>query len=79
MQTLQPKNPYVRIALRRAARGTGSSDAFLNRRTALQQLPDLSQILHHIRWALVGAMALRAYAPERLTQDVDTIMLAMNR
>lgn len=76
MQTLQPKNPYVRIALRRAARGTGSSDAFLNRRTALQQLPDLSRILHHIRWALVGAMALRAYAPERLTQDVDIIIHA---
>ncbi|ABY33365.1 MAG TPA: hypothetical protein DEF43_06160 [Chloroflexus aurantiacus] len=36
MQTLQPKNPYVRIALRRAARGTGSSDAFLDQRTALQ-------------------------------------------
>ncbi|MGQ9613593.1 hypothetical protein [Chloroflexus sp.] len=76
MQTLQPKNPYVRIALRRAARGTDSSDAFLDRRTALQQLLDLSRILRHICWALVGAMALRAYAPDRLTQDVDIIIHA---
>jgi hypothetical protein len=74
VQTLQPKNPYIRIALRRAARGTGSSDTFLDRRTAVQQLPDLSQILGGVRWALVGAMALRAYAPERLTQDVDIVI-----
>ncbi|MGQ9550183.1 MAG: hypothetical protein ACUVSY_15625 [Roseiflexus sp.] len=42
----------------------------------MQQLPDLSQLLGGIRWALVGAMALRAYAPERLTQDVDIVICA---
>ncbi len=76
MQTLQPKNPYIRIALRRAARGTGSSDTFLDQRTAVQHLPDLSRILGGMRWALVGAMALRAYASERLTQDVDIVIHA---
>jgi len=34
------------------------------------------QILGSIRWALVGAMALRAYASERLTQDVDIVIHA---
>jgi hypothetical protein len=29
-----------------------------------------------MRWALVGAMALRAYASERLTQDVDIVIHA---
>ena len=76
MQTLQPKNPYIRIALRRAARGTGSADEFLNRRTTVQQLPDLWRILENIHWALVGTMALRAYAPERLTQDIDIVIQA---
>ncbi|WP_322815315.1 hypothetical protein [Chloroflexus sp.] len=42
----------------------------------MQQLPDLSRILHHIGWALIGAIALRTYAPERLTQDVDIIIHA---
>lgn len=42
----------------------------------MQQLPDLSQILDGIRWALVGAMALRAYASERMTQDVDIVIHA---
>jgi len=72
----QVKNPYIRIALRRARAGTGSSPLFLNRRTAVQQLPNLPEILRSIRWTLVGAMALRAYAPERMTQDVDILIHA---
>jgi len=70
------KNPYIRIALRRAQAGTGSSVVSLDRRTAVQQLPDLNHILGEIPWALVGAMALRAYAPERTTRDVDIIIHA---
>lgn len=42
----------------------------------MQQLPDLKDILQGIRWALIGAMALRAYAPERMTQDVDILIHA---
>ncbi|ABU59827.1 nucleotidyl transferase AbiEii/AbiGii toxin family protein [Roseiflexus castenholzii] len=72
----QVKNPYIRIALRRARAGTGSSPIFLNRRTAVQQLPNLRDILSGIRWTLIGAMALRAYAPERMTQDVDILIHA---
>lgn len=72
----QVKNPYIRIALRRARAGTGSSPVFLNRRTAVQQLPNLPAILQGTRWTLIGAMALRAYAPERMTQDVDILIHA---
>lgn len=76
MSQPQVKNPYIRIALRRARAGTGSSPVFLNRRTAVQQLPNLREILAGIRWTLIGAMALRAYAPERMTQDVDILIHA---
>lgn len=76
MRHSQVKNPYIRIALRRARAGTGSPPVFLNRRTAVQQLPNLKEILQVIRWALIGAMALRAYAPERMTQDVDILIHA---
>lgn len=76
MSQPQVKNPYIRIALRRARAGAGSSPVFLNRRTAVQQLPNLREILAGIRWALIGAMALRAYAPERMTQDVDILIHA---
>lgn len=42
----------------------------------MQQLPNLRDILSGIRWTLIGAMALRAYAPERMTQDVDILIHA---
>jgi hypothetical protein len=62
------------MALRRAARGTGSSAAFLDRRTAMQPVPDLQSILRSIRWVLVGGLALRAYMPERMTLDIDILI-----
>jgi hypothetical protein len=62
------------MALRRAARGTGSSFAFLQQRTAMQALPDLSMILGSIHWVLIGGLALRAYMPERLTFDIDILV-----
>jgi hypothetical protein len=68
------RNPYIRIALRTAKPGTGSSASFLNRRTAVQPIPDLAGILGSIEWVIVGGMAIRAYAPERMTLDVDIII-----
>jgi hypothetical protein len=66
---------FLQLALKRAARGTGSqTDLLYERRTSVQPIPDLAAVLGPLRWALVGGMALRAYAPERMTLDVDIIM-----
>jgi hypothetical protein len=70
----RPATRFLRLALRRAARGTGSTRAFYERRTAVQPLPDLTAILGLIRWVLVGGIALRAYIPERMTLDVDVLI-----
>ncbi|HMO55756.1 MAG TPA: hypothetical protein PKA05_00395 [Roseiflexaceae bacterium] len=67
---LRPATTFLRLALRRAARGTGSTPEFFERRTAVQALPALHQILGSIPWVLVGGIALRAYIPERMTLDV---------
>ena len=67
-------HPILKMALRRAKPGTGSSAEFLDRRTALQPVPDLKAILGTIPWVLVGGIALRAYAPERMTFDVDIML-----
>jgi hypothetical protein len=66
-----------RMALRRGARGTGSSAGFLDRRTAVQPIPDLT-LMGTIPWVLVGGIALRAYMPERMTQDVDILIHAQD-
>lgn len=36
--------------------------------------PNLSDILAGIPWAVVGAVATRAYMPERTTQDLDVLV-----
>ncbi len=70
----RPATIFLRLALRRAARGSGSQRDFYMQRTAMQILPDLHTILAGISWALVGGIALRAYMPERMTLDVDIIV-----
>ena len=40
----------------------------------MQAIPDLHTILAPIPWVLVGGIALRAYIPERMTQDVDILV-----
>ena len=67
-------NPILKMALRRAKPGTGSSNELLDRRTAMQPVPDLSAILGTIPWVLVGGIAIRAYMPERTTLDVDIMI-----
>ena len=38
--------------------------------------PDLTGILAGLPWAVVGAVAARAYMPERSTQDLDILVAA---
>ena len=38
--------------------------------------PDLTEILTGLPWAVVGAVATRAYMPERATQDLDILVIA---
>lgn len=38
--------------------------------------PDLREILAGLPWAVVGAVATRAYMPERSTQDLDILVAA---
>lgn len=64
----------IDMCRRRIKPGTGSSYAFLQRRTAMKFWPDLRPILHGLRWAIVGGVATRAYMPERETQDLDVLI-----
>lgn len=76
--TTRPATTFLRMALRRAARGTGSSCSFFERRTAMQPIPDLQHMLAPIRWVLIDGLALRAYIPERMTLDIDILIHERN-
>src|SRR5712692_4988759 len=74
MSTREVRARILEIARRRQKPGTGASQEFLRRRTAMKQWPDLTGVLGDIRWATVGGVATRHYAPERATIDLDTLV-----
>lgn len=67
---------YIALAQRRVRPGSGSSTAHLLRRTTVQPLFDLRQVIRKTRFLLVGGMATRYYMPERTTLDTDILVLA---
>jgi len=70
----QRRRILIDICRRRIQPGTGSAPEFLRRRTAMISWPDLRPVLQGIPWAVVGAVATRAYMPERLTKDLDILV-----
>lgn len=70
----QRRRFLISISLRRQQPGTGSAPQFLRERSAVYVWPDLRAVLKGIRWATVGAVATRAYMPERMTHDLDILV-----
>ena len=67
---------YIALAQRRVRPGSGSSTAYLRRRTTVQPLFDLRQVIRKTPFLLVGGLATRHYMPERTTLDTDILVLA---
>jgi len=67
---------YLALAQRHVRPGSGSSTATLRRRTTIQPLFDLRQVIRNTRYLLVGGLATRRYMPERMTLDTDILVLA---
>ncbi|MBN1888632.1 MAG: hypothetical protein JW850_11600 [Thermoflexales bacterium] len=70
----QRRRIMIDICRRRIRPGSGSALEFLHRRTAMESWPDLRPVLHDLPWAVVGAVATRAYMPERATRDIDILV-----
>jgi hypothetical protein len=70
----QRRRILIDISKRRIRPGTGSAPEFLSRRTAMNPWPDLRPILQGIPWVVVGAVATRAYMPERATKVMDILV-----
>ncbi len=73
------RGKILEIARRRQKPGTGSSHEFLRRRTAMKQWPNLTDVLGDILWATVGGVAIRHYAPERATIDLNVLIERASR
>lgn len=76
-----PKNRrklYIEIALRRCRPGSGSSKEFLKKRTWKRPVTNLKSLIKQIPFVVVGGIATRLYMPERMTDDLDILVLTMD-
>ena len=70
------RRPLLEMALRRAQPGSGSTITFLRARTWKD--PVVSLDLRNLRtpYVIVGGVATALYMPQRLTDDLDILVLA---
>jgi len=75
-QALQHRKRLIDLAVRRVQPGTGSHLDFLRDRTLTRPVYDIKSILGASYFVIVGATATRLYMPERMTLDLDILVLA---
>jgi hypothetical protein len=66
---------YIDISKRKLHAGRGSSYEFLRRRTTDMIWTDLTETLSPIKFAVIGGVATRLYMPERVTKDLDVVIV----
>ena len=78
MQTylMERRKQLITLAEKYARYGSGSDQDFLRNRTALQPVVDLKSIIRTTPFVVVGGLATRLYMPERMTFDIDVLVLA---
>ena len=67
---------FIKLAMKYAKPGTGSSITFLNKRTWTYSVTNLNQIIKQAPFVIVGGVATRLYMPERMTLDIDILIRA---
>ncbi len=66
---------FIEIALRRCRPGSGSSREFLQKRTWRRPVTNLKSLTEQTPFVVVGGIATRLYMPERMTDDLDILVL----
>lgn len=70
----QVRRLMIDMVMRKGKPGTGSGHEFMRRRAADNPWPDLREVLTNVKWTIAGAVATRAYMPERMTQAMDVLV-----
>ena len=73
---LHRRRRFIDITLHRIQPGSGSHVRFLRERTLTRPVYDIRSILAGTPFVIVGATATRLYMPERMTLDLDILILA---
>ena len=76
-QNLETRKVLLLLAKKRVKAGSGSSLAFLNKRTWSLAVTDIRKLIpSSIPFVVVGGVATRLYMPERMTLDLDIVIAA---
>ena len=78
LQRAKFRHQFIKLALRRVRPGSGSSVVFLQQRTWNRKVSSLNDILKPDSYLIVGGVATRLYMPERMTLDIDILVLAQS-
>lgn len=70
----QRRQIMIELCMRRFNPDAIISPELSDRRTAVNDWPDLRPVLRGLMWAVAGGVATRAYMPERTTQDIDILV-----
>ncbi len=73
---IDKRRRFISLALKYAKPGSGSHSDFLKNRTLKYLIPKLKDIFIKTRFVIVGGLATRLYMPERMTLDVDILILS---
>jgi hypothetical protein len=68
------RRQFLNLVRKRVRPGTGSGEAFLNRRTWTYSVTNLNEIVKQVPFVIVGGVATRLYMPERMTLDLNILV-----
>ena len=66
---------FIEMGMRRCRPGSGSSREFLQKRTWKRPVTNLKKLIKKTHFVVVGGIATRLYMPERMTEDLDILVL----
>jgi len=74
----QRRKQFISLVMKRVQPGTGSGLDFLNKRTWSYPVTDIKAIIIQTQFVVVGGIATRLYMPERMTLDLDILVIAQD-
>ena len=72
------RKQFISLVMKRVQPGTGSGLDFLKKRTWTYPVTDIKAIVKKTPFVIVGGIATRLYMPERMTLDLDILVLDQN-
>lgn len=72
------RRQFINLVMKRVQPGTGSGLDFINKRTWTYPVTNIKALITQTPFLIVGGLATRLYMPERMTLDLDILVLTQD-